>query len=83
MVAWDTFVPLDSNRINLIEFDDNAEMRIPLSCKAQMALDPRLPEFKVLFGDFYWKIECDFVGIELIYEFVTNSVIPRFTRFFK
>jgi hypothetical protein len=83
MVKWNTFIPFGAKDIKLTEFDDHAVMRIPLSRKGQMALNPRVPEFKVLFGDLYWKIECDFVGIEAIYEFVTNNVIPRFARFFK
>jgi hypothetical protein len=82
-VTWDTFVPFGAKDFTLTEFDDNMVMKIPLSRKSQMALNPRVPEFKVLFGDLYWKIECDFAGIETIYEFVTNNVIPRFARFFK
>ena len=83
MIVWDTFVPFGSGDFKLIEFDDNAEMRVPLARKGEMALNPRVPEFKVLFGDLYWKIQCDFAGLEAIYEFVTNNVIPRFARFFK
>jgi len=82
IVTWDTFIPLTANDFTLTEFDNHAVMRIPLSLKSQMALNPRIPEFKVLFGDLYWQIQCDFAGIETIYEFVTNSVIPRFARFF-
>lgn len=79
MVTWDQYPPLGGTYLHR-EFD-NAVMKIPLSKKSEMALDPRVPEFKVLFGDLYWKIECDLAGIEAIYEFVTNSVIPRFTGF--
>lgn len=79
IVKWDTIVPLN---VALTQFDDKAVMKIPLSHKGHMALNPRIPEFKVLFGDLYWKIECDFAGIEAIYEFVANNVIPRFSRFF-
>jgi hypothetical protein len=82
MVKWSTFISFNAKDFMLTEFDNNAVMRIPLSRKGQMALNPRVPEFKVLFGDLYWKIECDFAGIETIYEFVTNNVIPRFARFF-
>jgi hypothetical protein len=66
-------------------FDDEGVMSIPLALKpsleGQMALDPSNP-FKVIFGDMTEGIECDFTGIELIYEFVANNVIPRFSRFF-
>jgi len=82
LVKWSTFVPFGAKDISLAEFDNNAVMKVPLSRKGQMALNPRVPEFKVLFGDLYWKIECDFAGIETLYEFVTNRVIPRFARFF-
>jgi hypothetical protein len=82
IVKWDTFIPFGANNVALTEFDNDAVMKIPLSLKDQMALNPRIPEFKVLFGDLYWKIQCDFADIEAIYEFVTNSVLPRFARFF-
>jgi hypothetical protein len=39
--------------------------------------------FDVVFGDMYWGVACDFNAIEGMYEFVTNSVIPRFAGFFK
>lgn len=82
IVQWDTFVPVGAKDLTVTEFDNNAVMKIPLSRKGEMAFNPSIPEFKVLFGDLYWEIECDFAGIEAIYEFVANSVIPRFTRFF-
>ena len=81
-VKWNTFVPFGDN-VTFTEFDNNLEMRIPLALKSQMALNPRIPECRVLFGDSYWKIECDFGNIEAIYEFVANSVLPRFVRFFQ
>jgi hypothetical protein len=28
-------------------------------------------------------VECDLEGIDAIYDFVANNVIPRFARFFK
>jgi hypothetical protein len=83
IVTWDTFVPFGSDKILLTQFDDNAEMKFPLSLKSQVALNPRTPEFRVMFGDMYWKVQCDFAGIEAIYEFVANSVIPRFAGFFQ
>lgn len=82
-VTWQTLVPFGARDFTLPEFDEYQVMKIPLSRKSQMALNPRVPEFKVLFGDSYWKIECDFAGVEAIYEFVTNNVIPRFARFSK
>jgi hypothetical protein len=83
IVTWDTFVPFGADKFLLTQFDDDAVMKFPLSLKSQVALNPRTPEFKVVFGDMYWKVQCDFSGIEAIYEFVTNSVIPRFAGFFQ
>lgn len=83
IVKWDTFIPLPlPPEFPLTQFGDDHVMELPLALKGQMALNPRIPEFKVLFGDLYWKIECDFAGIVAIYDFVSGSVIPRFARFF-
>jgi hypothetical protein len=83
VVTWDTFVPFGSDKFLLTQFDDTAVMKFPLSLKGQVALNPRILEFKVVFGDLYWKIQCSFADIEAIYEFVTSSVIPRFAGFFQ
>ncbi len=63
-------------------FHNGTVMDIPLSMKSEMALDPPVT-FKVVFGDFFWKVECDYDGVEKIYEFVSNRVIPRFSQFCK
>jgi hypothetical protein len=63
-------------------FDKNNKLEIPLDLKSTVALNPSVPETKVVLGDHYWKIECDMQGVERIYEFVANNVIPRFARFF-
>jgi hypothetical protein len=66
----------------LIEFDaDNSMVSVPIDLKSKMALDPNI-SFKVVFGDLSDGIACDFAGIEGIYNFVANDVIPRFARFF-
>lgn len=62
--------------------DDYFEMRIPLGMKDQMTLDPPV-SMKVVFGDSFWGVSCDFAEIESMYEFVTNTVIPRFSGFLK
>jgi hypothetical protein len=82
IITWDTFVPSGPDKVSLAQFDDNAVMKIPLSLKAQVALNPRVPEFKIVFGDTYWKIQCDLADVEAIYEFVASRVIPRFVGFF-
>jgi hypothetical protein len=63
-------------------FDDEGVVRVPIARKNEVALDPNVT-FTVVFGDLYWGVDCDFDGIERIYEFVANRVIPRFARFFK
>jgi hypothetical protein len=52
------------------------------SLKGKVGLNPRLPEFKVVFGDSKEGVACELNDIGAIYEFVSNDVIPRFTRFF-
>ena len=83
IVTWDTFVPFNAAQVCLAEFDGDGVMKIPLALKSEVALNPRVPEFKILFGDLYWQIQCDFAEVEAIYEFVANRVIPRFSRFFQ
>jgi hypothetical protein len=67
---------------NGFRFDDDLVMNIPIGLKGEMALDPPVSFFKVVFGDFYWKVSCDFADLEAIYQFVTENVLPRFARFF-
>jgi hypothetical protein len=81
IVRWETFVPFSAKTATLSEFDNEGVLKIPLAMKNQV-FNPSIPEFKVLFGDLYWGIQCDFAGIDAIYEFVANSVLPRFARFF-
>jgi len=61
--------------------DEMGELSIPLALKRQMTLNPDV-SFKVSFGDAIVGIECDLAGIESIYKFVANDVIPRFAPFF-
>jgi hypothetical protein len=67
-------------------FDDSGVMNIPLGLKPKlksyMALNPDV-SFNVVFGDSFWGVEFDLEGIDTIYDFVANKVIPRFARFFK
>ncbi|MGO9093914.1 MAG: hypothetical protein ACLQGV_01710 [Bryobacteraceae bacterium] len=66
----------------MIEFDhDNGVISVPIGLKSQMALDPTV-SFEVVFGDLSDGIACNFNGIEQIYNFVAEDVIPRFARFF-
>jgi hypothetical protein len=67
-------------------FDSGGVMNIPLSAKPllkrYMALNPDV-SFNVVFGDSFWGIDCDLEGIDAIYNFVADKVIPRFARFFE
>jgi hypothetical protein len=66
----------------LLSFDHDQNMVSgPLDLKSQMALDPDV-SFDVILGDMSDGISCDFDGITKIYDFVAQSVIPRFARFF-
>ena len=54
---------------------------VPLELKNQMTFSPEV-SFIVVFGDMAEGISCDFHGVKKIYEYVTNTVIPQFGRFF-
>ena len=75
-----------ANIVKAATFDQDDVMYIPLALKAQLkryrALNPSVP-FEVVFGDAFLDVECDFDGIEEIYNLVANKVIPKFARFFK
>ena len=76
---------LPRNIMEAARFDSGGVMTIPLALKAvlksHMNLNPDVA-LQVVFGDSYWGIECNLEGIEVIYEFVANRVIPQFARFF-
>jgi hypothetical protein len=55
---------------------------VPLHLEDKMRLDPAT-SFKVIFGDSFVGVECDTGGLEDMYNFVTDKVLPRFARFFK
>lgn len=76
MVTWPNLGP------PLVSFDDDAVMRLPLSRKNEVSTDPNVT-FDVVFGDLYWGVACDFQTIERMYEYVANTVIPKFAGFFK
>jgi hypothetical protein len=64
---------------------ENGVMNIPLRLKPDlkryMDLNPNT-SFEVVFGDSHLGIECNLEGIDAIYNFVADNVIPRFARFF-
>jgi hypothetical protein len=52
-----------------------------MQLKDKMRFDPT-GSIDVVFGDSHEGIECSFAGLEAIYTFVTDSVLPRFLFFF-
>lgn len=69
--------------VPLIQVDHDKEMAIvPLVLKSKMALDP-IAAVEVFFGDSHEGVRIDFDGLETMYKFVADSVIPRFARFFR
>lgn len=67
----------------LIELDhDNGVISVPLELERYMTLNPDTA-FNVIFGDPVEAVTIDLDGIERLYQFVTNDVLPRFARFFK
>jgi hypothetical protein len=74
---------MPDNLARLLAFDHDQHMVSgPLELKSQMAFDPEV-SFNVIFGDMAEGISCDFDGVSDIYNFVADSVLPRFARFFK
>ncbi len=59
---------------------ENATVRVPSRLKSVFQVEAT--SFKVRFGDLSDGIECDLEGLEHIYSFVAETVIPRFARFF-
>jgi hypothetical protein len=77
------FPDVPKSDVSLIDYDHDAGViRVPLHMKDKMRFDPTA-SLDVIFGDSHEAIECDFEGLEAIYEFVANSVLPRFARFFQ
>ena len=68
-----------------LEFGPGDEFSVPLGFKGRMAIAPDV-EFDVAFGNFSddpeRDIRCDLEGMEKIYGFVSENLLPRFTCFF-
>ena len=71
-------------RLNYREFDNGTAFFVPLAFKDQIELKPRVPE--LIFGE---PLETNRATFEIreseiteIYEFIRDTVIPRFTCFF-
>jgi hypothetical protein len=67
---------------SLIDFDNEARViSVPIHLKDKMRVDST-GSLDVIFGDSHEGIQCNFEGLQAIYEFVTNGVLPRFMSFF-
>jgi hypothetical protein len=66
---------------SMVKLDPDGAMSFPLYMKDQVVLHPNA-FFAATFGDTHEGVECDLTGIETIYKFVTNDVLPKFARFF-
>lgn len=77
------FPDVPTSHVPLIDYDHDAGViKVPLHMKDKMRFDPTA-SLDVIFGDSHEGMECNFGGLEAIYKFVADSVLPRFTRFFK
>ena len=54
---------------------------VPFFLKSYVALDPEIA-VNVVFGDSHEGIRYLFGDLKQMYDFVTDDVIPRFSRFF-
>jgi hypothetical protein len=71
-------IPLD---LRMDAFDDGYVLSVPLANKDKLQLNPSI-SFKVNFGGNVSGFSEDRVGIEDIYNFICDIVLPRFLRFF-
>ncbi len=68
--------------VKVMKLDSSSQLvSVPLEFKDQMTFEPEV-SFTIVFGDLTDGISCDFQGVKNIYEYVANSVIPQFARFF-
>jgi hypothetical protein len=62
-------------------FKDGLELSVPLAEKSKLQLPPSVT-FQVVFGDIQSKVVLGPLDIRSIYDFISDSVLPRFVRFF-
>lgn len=65
----------------LLTFDDYAEMRMPIAFKPQMQLAPA-PSAAIIFGSDIDGLTIPAERLGQIYNYVANTVLPRFASFF-
>ena len=75
------FPDFPRKHLHLLELDNAGVVSVPLHLESKMRLDPH-GIYNVFFGDPIEAVEVDIDGLNRMYEFVANNVIPRFARFF-
>jgi hypothetical protein len=76
------FPDLPRQHLGLIDYDHDAGIiSVPIFLKSSMRSAPTA-SLNVIFGDSHEGIECDIKGLEAIYEFVADAVLPKFLPFF-
>ncbi len=76
------FPDFPSQHRALIKDDiDAGVISVPIFLKDKMRCAPSF-SLNVIFGDSHEGIECDVDGLDAIYQFVAEAVLPKFLRFF-
>jgi hypothetical protein len=74
---------MPQSAVPLIEYDhDNARFSVPARFKDRVTLDSNDVSFFVVFGDYANGIACDIQEIQAIFDFVVDTVLPKFSGFF-
>ena len=71
----------DASMETIETFDDHGIFSVPLAHKSKLDIHPKVT-YQVIFGDATSGVRIDPDDIRAIYEFLSNSVLPRFVRFF-
>jgi len=66
----------------LLKIDNEGTVSVPLHLESYMRIQ-KDASFNIIFGDVVEGVECDIEGLESIYNFINDRVLPRFTRFFR
>ena len=77
------FLPVgtDPSIVTIETVDDHGILSVPLAHKSKLDIHPRVT-YQVIFGDATSGVRVGPDEICAIYEFLSNSVLPRFVRFF-
>ena len=77
------FPDLSREDMHLVEHDDKSmTVSVPLYLESKMRVEPDA-SYNLFFGDLSEGIKCDVAGLEDMYKYVSERVIPQFARFFR